>query len=148
MTLPLEPELCDREAPPGARFLRTWLLPLGGAGTERLAGDPLPFTVIQRYEGFQDRYTDFGYYQLDHLAKAADGKTAYTACDDYARLCLRRVMYLADCPWTEVDVPGWGLASVDLVRCEESPHPEPYSDTSIRRQVSRFRVDLRLVTVQ
>lgn len=145
MTLPTELAVRDRQAPPGVRFLRAWLLPLGGAAVERLPGDPLPFTVIQRYDGHENEHTDYGYYQLDHLAKASGGKTAFTACEDYARLCLRRVMYLADCPWTEVDVPGWGAATADLVRCDEAPHPVPFGDSMIRRQTSRFRIDLRLV---
>ncbi len=140
-------ELLDREAPPGVRFLRAWLLPLGGAGSKREQDDSLPFTLLQRYDGFEDAVTDHGFYQLDHLASATDGKTAYTECDDYARLCTRRVLYLRDHPWTEVDVPGWGTATVDLVKCEESPHWEPYADPNIERFVSRYRIDLRLVVL-
>ena len=148
---PFEPdpgiELLDREAPPGVRFLRAWLLPLGGSGARRLPGDSLPFTAIQRYDGFEDPWTLFGYYQLDHLACAVDGKSAFTACEDYARLCTRRMLYLRDHPWTEVEVPEWGLVTADLVRCEESPHEVPFEDTDIVRMASRYRVDLRLVTV-
>lgn len=147
MTLP--PEMLDREAPPGVRFLAAWLDALpGGAGAQRIPGvDPLPFTLIQRYDGYEDAITDHGFYQLDHLAKAGDGTTAFTECDDYSRLCKRRILYLREHLWTEVDVPGWGLATADMVRCDESPHPQPYGDPQIQRMVSRFAIDLRLVTV-
>lgn len=149
MTLPAE--LLDREAPPGIRFIRAWLLglPDTGAGASRdPKRDTLPFTIIQRYDGYEDKVTDVGFYQLDHLAKADGGKTAYTACEDYARLCNRRMLYLRDHTWTEVDVPGWGLATADLVKCRESPHDiGPYEDPAIVRLVSRYRVDLRLVNV-
>lgn len=142
-------ELLDREPPPGVRFIMAWLSALeGGCGAEREPSvDPLPFTLIQRYDGYEDRVTDVGFYQLDHLAKAVDGKTAYTACEEYSRLCKRRMLYLRDHTWTEVNVPGWGLATADLVKCRETPHEEPYADPNIVRMVARYRVDLRLVTV-
>ncbi|WP_099024316.1 hypothetical protein [Mycolicibacterium palauense] len=147
MTLPVE--LFDREAPPGVRFLVAWLAALpGGAGAERQATrDPLPFTELQRYDGHEDTVTDHGYYQLDHFAEAVDGKTAFTACEEYSRLCKRRILYLRSHSWTEVDVPDWGLATADLVRCIESPHQQPYRDKQIVRMVSRYYLDLRLVTV-
>ena len=142
-------ELFDREAPPGVRFLTAWLSALdGGCGAEREPTvDPLPFTLIQRYDGGEDLITDRGYYQLDHLAKAVDGKTAFTACEDYSRLVRRRLLYLQDHKWTEVDVPGWGLATADKIHIFESHHPEPYVDPQIKRRVARLYLDLRLVTV-
>lgn len=147
MTLP--DELLDWEAPPGIRFIRAWLLGLPGTGAGAMRDpkhDVLPFTQIQRYDGRQDLITDVGFYQLDHLAKATDDKTAFTACEDYARLCTRRILYLRDHSWTEVNVPGWGLVTADFVACRESPHEEPYPDPAIARMVSRYRIDLRLVS--
>lgn len=139
--------MLDRTPPPGLRFLRAWLLPLGGVGAMRNPSvDPLPFTLLQRYDGHEDSHTDHGYYQLDHLARAVGGKTAFTACEDYADLCKRRILYLRDHSYTEVDVPGWGAATADVVRCIESPHWQPYADPAIARFVSRYYVDLRLVT--
>ncbi|MBU8833600.1 hypothetical protein [Mycolicibacterium goodii] len=143
MTLPNE--MLDRQAPPGIRFLRAWLLPLGSAAGKRESGDMLPFTLIQRYAGAENEHTDYGYYQLDHLAKAMDGKPAFTACEDYARNCMRRLLYLRDHPWTEVEVPGWGVATADRVLCLESPHYDPYGDTTIERFISRYEIHLRLV---
>lgn len=146
MTLP--DEMFDREAPPGLRFLGAWIAPLGGAGARRdPKRDTLPFTLLQRYDGHQDKVTDRGFYQLDHLAKADGSKTAYTACEDYARLVQRRILYLRDHTWTEVDVPDWGLATADFVKEIESYHDEPFADPQIVRMVSRFQIDLRLVPV-
>ena len=140
MTLPLDGLLLEREAPSGSRFLRAWLLPLGAVGTVRESGDGRPFTLIQRYYGVEDEHTDHGFYQLDTLA---DG---FTAAEDAARLCNRRVLYLRDFPATEVEVPDWGTATADLVRCVEAPRWEPYGDNKIWRFTARYRVDLRLVT--
>lgn len=141
--------LNEYQAPPGVSFLRAWLGPLGGAGARRAQGESLPFTLIQRYDGHEDRVTDVGYYQLDHLAGAASGKSAFTACDEYARLCTRRMTYLRDHPWTEVTVPGWDTITADFVECVEAAHDPgfPYTETGIERLVSRWRVDLRLVPV-
>ncbi|MGE2733850.1 hypothetical protein [Mycolicibacterium vaccae] len=139
-------EMLDRTPPPGLRFLRAWLLPLGGAGASRDPKvDQLPFTLLQRYDGHEDLHTDHGYYQLDHLHTAVDGKTSYIACEDYANDCKRRLLYLRDHSWTEVDVPAWGPATADRVRCIESPHEEPYPDPAVTRMVSRFYIALRLV---
>jgi len=141
-------ELLDREAPPDIRFLRAWLLPVGGgAGAKRESGDLLPFTLFQKYDGWENEHTQYGFYQFDHLCKAMDGKTAYTACEDFARECKRRMLYLRDHPWTEVTVPGWGVATADRVRCIESPHYDPYGDTTIERFIARYEVQFRLVTV-
>lgn len=145
MTQPID--LLDRAPPPGVRFLRAWLAPLTESGAEREPENALPFTLIQRYDGWEDAVTDHGFYQLDHLAKASDGKTAFTACEDYSRLCMQRILYLRDHSWTEISVPDWGQATADLVRCIESPRRKPYKDSSIVRMVSRFAIDLRLVTV-
>ena len=132
--------LLDREAPPGSRFLRAWLLPLGAAGTVRESGDALPFTLIQSYYISDNEHTSYGFYQLDTLA---DG---FTAAEDAARMRHRRVLYLRDFPATEVEVPDWGTATADLVRCVEAPRCEPYGDSKIWRFTARYRVDLRLVT--
>ncbi|AEL98175.1 head-tail adaptor [Mycobacterium phage BigNuz] len=141
-------ELLDREAPPDVRFLRAWLLPVGGGvGAKREPGDPFPFTLIQKFDGWENSHTQYGFYQFDHLAVAADGKSAYTACEDYARTIKRRMLYLRDHPWTEVDVPGWGLATADRVRCTESPRHDPYNNTDVERFIARYSVHLRLVTV-
>ena len=143
MTLPVElAEMLDREAPPGGRFIRSWLLPLGGdVAAKRETGEQFPFTLVQRYDGYEDSVTDHGYYQLDHF------HSDYTKCEDYARRCKRRMLYLRDHPWTEVTVPEWGIATADRVRCELSPKHMEYGDGTIERFTSRFYVALRLVTV-
>lgn len=140
-------DLLDREAPPPIRFLRAWLSPVAPHAGGIRGDDPLPFTLIQRYDGFENEHTDYGFYQFDHLAQAMDGKPAYTACEDYARNCKRRMLYLRDHPWTEVAVPGWGIATADKVRCVESPHHDPYGNTTdVERFIARYAVDLRLVS--
>lgn len=132
---------------PGTRLLCVVLADLGGVSIERKQTDPLPFTIIQRYDGHTDASTDHGFYQLDHLSSAADGMTAFTACEEYERRCFRRLMWFHDHPWAEVTVPGWGVATVDRIRCLERAVQVPYPVTGVERLVSRWTIHLRLERV-
>lgn len=141
-------ELLDYEAAPGVRFIRAWLDPLeGGAGAQRAAGEELPFTLIQRYDGTVGDRSDIGFYQFDHLAEATADKTAFTACEEYERRVIRRMLYLRRHPDTEVTVPGWGTATADRVRCVEHGIPVPYPDTKIARLVSRWEIHFSLTRI-
>lgn len=141
--------LFDTAPPSGVELLTALLSPLGAAqlvpvlvAGERKAGDPLPFWVVSRVAGLDDKVTDHGTFSVHSFA------TTLAAAEDLALLAHRAVSALGPplAPQRRVTISGGRIVMVDEVSTDLFPRYEYYSDT-VRRFVARYNIDLRFVAV-
>jgi hypothetical protein len=125
--------------------LVAWLSPVavlnnGGVGGERLPGDPLPFWLVNRVAGPDDKVTDHGTYSVHSLADTLAG------AEDWSILGHRRILALGPplAAQERVTISGGRIVMADMVMTDQAPFYLYYSDT-IRRLVGRYFVDLRFI---
>lgn len=125
-------------APEAEDVVVAWLTPLGATSVERPAGDSLPFRMVTRVAGADDKVTDAAVVDVDTFASTRGG--ALTA----AKAVHRRMISLM--PDDEITLPSGEVATVDRVRTDHGPIYVPWSaDQSIKRYVARYIIDLRMV---
>lgn len=135
-------ELYGSLPPSGVELLVAWLSPLGDAAGERKAGDPLPFWLVSRVAGPDDKITDHGTYSVHSMADSL------AAAEDHALLAHRRILALGPplAPQRRVAISGGRTVFADMVKTDLFPRYEYYSD-NIRRYVARYDIDLRFIAV-
>lgn len=134
--------------PSGVELLVAWLAPvcvdqgMGAVAAERQAGDPLPFWLVSRVAGLDDKVTDHGTFSVHSLAESLAG------AEDWALLAHDRILTLGPplAPQRRVSISGGRTAWADQVMTDLFPRYEYYSDT-IRRFVGRYDIDLRFQPV-
>lgn len=131
-------ELYGFAPPSGVEMLVAWLTPLGSVAAERQAGDPLPFWLVSRVAGPDDKITDHGTFSVHSLAETL------AAAEDFAMLAHQRILTLGPplAPQRRVALTGGRTVWADKVTTDLFPRYEYYSDT-IRRFVGRYDIDLR-----
>jgi hypothetical protein len=124
-----------------------WLEPIalangGGVAGKRRPGDPLPFWLVSRVAGPDDKVTDYGNYSVHSLAEDL------AAANEWAMLAHRRMLVLGPplVAQQRVTISGGRTVFADKVATDLFPRYEYYSDT-IDRFVARYDVDLRFVAV-
>ncbi len=134
--------LFDTLPPSGVEMLVAWLSPLGAAAGERKAGDPLPFWMVSRVAGPDDKITDHGTFSVHSMAETL------VEAEDQALLAHRRILALGPplAPQRRVTISGGRMVFADMVMTDLFPRYEYYSDT-IRRYIARYDIDLRFVPV-
>jgi hypothetical protein len=135
-------ELFGSLPPSGVEILVAWLSPLGDASAERKAGDGLPFWLVSRVAGPDDKITDHGTYSVHSMAESL------TAAEDHALLAHQRILALGPplAPQRRVTISGGRVVFADKVTTDLFPRYEYYSD-NIRRYVARYDIDLRFIAV-
>lgn len=128
------------EAPPDVqRVVCVWLRPLGRAATQRLAGDPLPFRLVNRVAGADDHLQgiDIAVISVHTFATRADAI-------DEANLTHQRMLYLARHPFTNIEL-STGTANINFCETVEKPIHQDYGDPNLTRYVARYRIGLDFV---
>jgi hypothetical protein len=135
-------ELYPALPPSGVEILVAWLSPLGEAAAERKAGDPLPFWLVSRVAGLDDKITDHGTFSVHSMAESL------AAAEDHALLAHQRILALGPplAPQRRVTISGGRVVFADMVKTDLFPRYEYYSD-NIRRYVARYDIDLRFIAV-
>ena len=125
----------------GIELVIQWLTPLAEVGPRRPAKAPLPFLVVSRPAGSDDKVTDSGIYQVD---------TFHTNLDAAEQLALdvhQRMLILGPplAPQQRVTI-STGTVFVDSVTTSQSPVWMPgFTDAApIERFVARYAVDILL----
>jgi hypothetical protein len=142
-------ELFGSLPPSGVELLVAWLEPIalahvppGDVRGERKAGDPLPFWLVSRVAGLDDKVTDRGTYSVHSMADNMD------AAGEFALLAHQRILTLGPpfAPQRRVTISGGREVFADSVTTDLFPRYEYYSD-NIRRFVARYDIDLRFIAV-
>lgn len=137
MTVDLLPD-----APDVQRVIVAWLRPLGRCGTQRLAGDPLPFRLVTRVAGADDHIEgiDVAVVSVHTFA------TRETATDE-THTTHQRMLYLQRNPFTDIELLGSGVvANINFCQTVEKPTLVDYGDPNLLRHVGRYRVGLDFVS--
>lgn len=112
-----------------------WLSGIGTASVERPAGDVLPFYMVTRVAGDDDKVWDYPVVDVDSFA--ADRNAAFVA----SRVAHRRILSLL--PDDEITLYDGGKATVDWVRTDQAPIYADWGLDTIQRYVARYRMQLR-----
>lgn len=124
----------------GIELLIAWLKPLGEVGPDRDAGAPLPFRMVQRVAGSDDKVVDSGIYQVDTFA------TDFASAEYEARVTHERMLLLGPpfAPQQRVTI-STGIVFVDSVVTSQSPTWLQYTEAAqISRFTARYAVDIRM----
>lgn len=124
----------------GIELIINWLKPLGEVGAQRGPGAPLPFRLVQRVAGSDDKVTDSGIYQIDTFA------ATFEQAESQALLTHQRMLTLGPplAPQHRVQI-STGTVFVDSVATSQSPTWLQYTDSApVQRFVARYAVDIRL----
>lgn len=113
----------------------SWLSTLGTASVERPAGDSLPFFMVTRVAGDDDKVWDYTTVDVDTFG--ADRNAAA----DAARTAHRRMISLL--PSDEITLYDGSKATVDHIETEHGPRFVEWDVDTIERYVARYRIDLR-----
>lgn len=135
-------DVLDSDAPDVQRVVVAWLRPLGRAATQRLAGDPLPFRLVNRIAGSDDQNEGIDYAVVSiHTFATRNQSTTET------RLTHGRMLYLQRHPFTDVTVDG---ATINVNSCitVERPIRIDYGDPNLVRTVGRYRIGLEFVPAE
>lgn len=141
--------LFETAPPSGVEILVAWLSPLGATqsppvtvAAERKANDPLPFWLISRVAGLDDKISDQGTYSVHSMASTLD------TAESLSLLAHRAVSALGPplAPQRRVTISGGRIVFADRVATDTFPRYEYYSDT-VRRFIGRYDIDLRFVAV-
>jgi hypothetical protein len=120
-----------------------WLLPIGAANSasvERPTGAVLPFRMVNRVAGKDDKITDSATVSVHTFGATMDEAEAA------ARMTHRRMLALGPPIGAQEPVTiSTGTVVVDCVETSQSPVWIDYEDTNIRRFVARYEIDLRFI---
>lgn len=138
-------------APPsGVEMLTAWLAPLAALQSpvvtvagERKADDPLPFWLVTKIPGSDDKVTEYATYSVSSIVTGS-----LATAEDLSWLAHRRIEALGPplAPQQPVTISGGRIVKADWVHADQTPHYEYYSDT-VRRFVARYDIDLRFIAV-
>lgn len=134
--------LLEVAAPDVQRVVCAWLRPLGRAATQRLAGDPLPFRLVNRVAGFDDHIEGIDVAVVSVHTFASDA----TATDE-KNLTDDAMTYLARHPYTNIVLPGGVTANVNYCETVEKSCHQDYGDPNLVRYVGRWRIGLDFVGI-
>lgn len=124
----------------GIELLIEWLSPLGEVGPQRGPGAALPFRMVQRVAGSDDKVVDSGIYQVDTFA------ATFEAAESEALLTHERMLTLGPplAPQQRVTISA-GVVWVDSVTTSQSPTWLQFTEAAqISRFTARYSVDIRL----
>ncbi len=124
----------------GIELIINWLKPLGEVGAVRGPGAPLPFRLVQRVAGSDDKVTDSGIYQIDTFG------ATFEQAETQALLTHERMLVLGPplAPQHRVAISG-ATVWVDSVSTSQSPVWLQYTDAApVQRFAARYQVDIRL----
>lgn len=133
-------ELLQVAAPSVERVVCAWLRPLGRAGTWRLAGDVLPFRLVNRVAGADDPTQGIDIPILSVHTFAIRDEAL-----DESILTHQRMMYLARFPFTDIELPSSEIVNVNYLECVEKPIQIDYGDPNLLRYVGRYRIGVDFV---
>jgi hypothetical protein len=108
---------------------------IGTASVERPAGDALPFFMVTRVDGDDDKVWDYPVVDVDVFN--VDRNTANLV----ARTAHRKMLSLR--PDDVISLPGGGTASVDEVCTEHGPRFVDWELDTMQRYVMRYQIMLR-----
>jgi hypothetical protein len=135
-------ELFAWAPPDGTEVLITWLSELGETRDERPSGGDLPFRMVNRIIGTDDRLTDMGHYSIHTFAETKPD-AQYEAGETHKRLLALAGQFTGQ---QKVTISDGQEVYVDDVKVIESPHFVQWDDeNSLYRFVGTYRVDLRYV---
>lgn len=130
----------DWAAPDGVEVLITWLNELGETRDERPSGAVLPYRMVSRLPGHDDRLTDMGHYSV-HTFAATKAEAQAEAALTHSRLLLLAGRFVGQ---QKVTISNGQIVQADDVSVFEPPHWVQWvEDNSIHRYVGTYRVDLR-----
>lgn len=125
----------------GIELIIEWLSPLGEVGPQRGPGAALPFRMVQRVAGTDDKVVDSGIYQVDTFA------ATFEAAEQQALLTHERMLTLGPplAPQQRVTLSSGVVVFVDSVTTSQSPTWLQFTEAApISRFVARYSVDIRL----
>lgn len=125
----------------GIELIIRWLTPLGEVGPQRGPGAALPFRMVQRVAGSDDKVVDSGIYQIDTFA------STFEAAERESRLTHERMLRLGPplAPQQRVTLTDGAIVWVDSVTTSQSPTWLQFTEAApIARFVARYSVDIRL----
>lgn len=134
--------MVDWAPPDGVEVLIKWLSPLGEVRDDRPSGAVLPYRMVTRIDGDDDRITDKGVYSIHTFAAT---KPAAQAA---AMQTHRRMLYLAGqfVDQQKVTLSDGRVVQADDVLTPEHPKWEQWDQlNTLHRFVATYRVDLRFV---
>lgn len=114
-----------------------WLAPLGVVSAERPAGDVLPYRLVTRVAGSDNRITDSAVVSVHTFA------ATITAAATEARATHHRMLSLG--PQDDVVMPDSTIVRVECVDTHQGPLWVDYEDDTIKRYVARYEINLRFV---
>lgn len=127
-------ELLDQDATDAERLFIAWLSELEyRVATERKAGDPLPFVIVNEVTATEDcqQISAYPVVSVHVLAESVDeAKTA-------SGLVHRRMLVLARDPLQDIVLSDSTVMSIEWLETIERFHSEYYSDT-VKRRVARY----------
>ena len=127
----------------GTELLIKWLSPLGEVGPQRGPGAQLPFRLVQRVAGYDDKVTDTGIYQVHTFS------STFEEGERQAALTHERMLRLGPplSPQQRVQI-STGIVFVDSVTTSQSPIWVQYTEAApVVRFVASYTVQLRLPSV-
>lgn len=113
----------------------SWLSPIGTASVERPAGDVLPFFMVTRVGGDDDKVWDYAMVQVDVFA--ADRNAAEIA----ARMVHRRMISVQ--AEDVINLTDGGTAAIDRVQTDHGPQFVQWDVNTMQRYVMQYVIDLR-----
>ena len=125
----------------GIEVLIQWLTPLGEVGPQRGPGAALPFRMVQRVAGTDDKVVDSGIYQVDTFAATIE------EAERQALITHERMLKLGPplAPQQRVTLSTGVKVWVDSVTTSQSPTWLQFTEAApISRFVARYSVDIRL----
>lgn len=125
----------------GIEVLIQWLAPLGEVGPQRGPGAALPFRMVQRVAGSDDKVFDTGIYQIDTFA------STFEAAEYQARLTHERMLQLGPplAPQQRVTLSSGATVWVNSVTTSQSPTWLQFTEAApVSRFVARYSVEIRL----
>lgn len=126
----------DYGSPPDVEdVIVAYLSALGTASVERPAGDDLPFFMVTRVDGDDDKVWDYPVIQVDCF------NTDRNSANLVARTAHRKMLSLQ--PMDEITLPDGSKATVDRVCTDHGPKYVDWGIESIQRYVMQYHIDLR-----
>lgn len=131
-----DPVLLDESAPPVELVVSAWLHPWK-RGTQRIAGDPLPYRLIHAVAG-SDSVSGVSTSTVSIHTLAT---SPYEALLE-AHRTHRRMMLLSWNPLTEIEIHTDQVVCVDFCNTVMLPTEVDYQDPNVTRYVARYDIGL------
>lgn len=127
-------EIWEPTPPDETEFVIAHLLPIGLTSSMRLATDPVPFTLVNRAGGADER--DF---EDDSIVSVKHFDSTYTLAKQGANQRHQRMLLLK---YTDVVVtmPDGTLASCDYLTVLQKPMRVDYGQEQIQTFISRYQI--------